>query len=113
MEILVPVDLQFEANRIKTLQAKMIEEFSEEVKRIVPVGYTLEVDKSNDVSVYKSREDKEDRFFYPDKLVYKFARHTLSLGSTITANDIYRLNGIMQLMATADLGLLGPIVIEK
>ena len=113
MNILVPLDLQFEAQKVKQLQGEVLKQFTDEIEKCVPTGFTLEVSADSSIYVYVSLKDDESIYRWTDRIMYKFKNSQLTLSENITADQVYRCNGLMQLIVTADISKLGPLKVVK
>lgn len=126
MEILTPMDMQHKVKHLAEVSEKLRQELISGVKTLVPKGYTLKV-HNEFTCVYHTQESDElvayDKFLLTIRhngSTGVFNLHSspgtksgISLCPSITANDVYRLNGLIQLLTVDNLSNLSGTTIVR
>lgn len=123
MEILTPIDMQSKVQKMKLIADELRNELLIGVKCLVPKGYTLIVSKDF-THVHKTSENGI-HVSYTDYLITMYhtssayttgekTKPSINLCSKITPNDVYRLNGLIQMLTVDNLSdLVGTTVVGE
>ena len=114
MEIFIPDDMKRNVQRVAQFTDAFVVQFKSNLENIVPVGYTFKVEDSKHIYVYRTPEDKNDLrwSFKLQRLITNYGKNIV-IEEDATAEDVYKLCGLLQLLSEVDVTLIGNVSISK
>ena len=121
MNIQIPDNQKRHIERVSNLQQSTQARFRAEIALLLPIGYAIESNKSNDISVYRSKNPNDEIDFAErywtlgcERVLCSYSSSSISICDGCNSNDIYKLSGVMQLMVEAKIGeMIGSDQIVK
>lgn len=106
INVLTPVDVTFIADKAKDMVESFKAKLIAEIKSIMPLGYSLCGDGTWIVVCSTEGVRPEHPILSTNVIAYKH-NGRISYESKATPNDIYRVSGMLQILAGVDLTILG------
>ena len=106
INVLTPVDVSFIADKAKVMVESFKAKLIAEIKSIMPLGYSLCGDGTWIVVCSTEGVRPEHPILSANVIAYK-NNGRISYESKATPNEIYRVSGMLQILAGDDLTILG------